>query len=120
VFYVIVRVDFFRRPAPVGLQLGRQLLRDTSAALQSQDAKTAATGIPLLWFIWMRGVFRGAQHISFESVAGNFAIGVIIVAIVEAFVGVVDAPATVGHIAVPYIAVGLLAIATTQARASRW
>jgi hypothetical protein len=40
---------------------------------------------------------------------------VLIVAIVEAFVGVVDAPATVGHVAVPYIAVGLLAIATTQA-----
>lgn len=115
VFYVIVRVDFFGDLRLWDFSWVDKLLRDTSAALQSQEAKTAATGIPLLWFVWMRGVFRGAQHISFESVAGNFAIGVVVVAIVEAFVGVVDAPATVGHIAVPYIAVGLLAIATTQA-----
>ena len=115
VFYVIVRIDFFGDLRLWDFSWVDKLLRDTSASLQSQAAKTAATGIPLLWFVWMRGVFRGAQHISFESVAGNFAIGVVVVAIVEAFVGVVDAPATVGHVAVPYIAVGLLAIATTQA-----
>lgn len=115
VFYVIVRVDFFGDLRLWDFSWVDKLFLDTSVALQSQEAKTAATGIPLLWFVWMRGVFRGQQHISFESVAGNFAIGVVVVAIVEAFVGVVDAPATVGHVAVPYIAVGLLAIATTQA-----
>ena len=115
VFYVIVRVDFFHDLRLWDFSWVDKLFLDTSDALKSQEAKTAATGIPLLWLVWMRGVIRGQQHISFESVAGNFAIGVLVVAIVEAFVGVVDAPATVGHVAVPYIAVGLLAIATTQA-----
>jgi hypothetical protein len=115
VFYVIVRVDFFHDLRLWDFSWVDKLFLDTSAALEGQAAKNAATGIPLLWFVWMRGVFRGQQHISFESVAGNFAIGVVVMALVEAFVGVVDAPATVGHIAVPYIAVGLLAIATTQA-----
>jgi hypothetical protein len=115
VFYAIVRVDFFGDLRLWDFSWIDKLFLDTSKALESQEAKTAATGIPLLWVVWMRGVFRGAQHISFESVAGNFAIGVVVVAIVEAFVGLVDAPATVGMIAVPYIAVGLLAIATTQA-----
>jgi hypothetical protein len=114
VFYVIVRIDFFGDLRLWDFTWVDKLFLDTSVALESQAAKTAATGIPLLWFVWMRGVFRGSQPISFESVAGNFAIGVFVVAIVEAFVGVVEAPATVGHIAVPYIAVGLLAIATTQ------
>jgi hypothetical protein len=115
VFYAIVRVDFFGDLRLWDFSWVDKLFLDTSKALQSQEAKTAATGIPLLWLVWMRGVFRGAQHISFESVAGNFAIGVVVVAIVEAFVGLVDAPSAVGMIAVPYIAVGLLAIATTQA-----
>ena len=39
----------------------------------------------------------------------------IIVAFVEAFVGAVDAPSSIGYVAVPYVAVGLLAIGTTQA-----
>jgi hypothetical protein len=115
VFYVIVRLDFFHDLRLWDFSWIDKLFLDTGEALKSQEAKTAATGIPLLWLLWMRGVFRGQQHISFESVAGNFAIGVVVMAIVEAFVGVVDVPATVGHVAVPYIAVGLLAIATTQA-----
>ena len=115
VFYVIVRVDFFGDLRLWDFSWVDKLFIDTSQALKSQEAKTAATGIPLLWIVWMRGVLRGQQHIGFETVAGNFAVGVLVVAIVEAFVGVVEAPPTVGHVAVPYIAVGLLAIATTQA-----
>src|SRR5262245_14903828 len=90
VFYVIVRIDFFGDLRLWDFSWVDKLFLDTSKALESQAAKNAMTGIPLLWFVWMRGVFRGQQHISFESVAGNFAVGVIVVAIVEAFVGVVD------------------------------
>src|SRR4051794_29529299 len=61
VFYVIVRIDFFGDLRLWDFSWVDKLTRDTSAALQSQAAKTAATGIPLLWFVWMRGVFRGAQ-----------------------------------------------------------
>jgi hypothetical protein len=115
VFYVIVRIDFFGDLRLWDFSWVDRLFLDTTSALEGQEAKTAITGIPLLWLVWMRGVFRGSQPISFDSVAGNFAVGVVVVAIVEAFVGVVEAPAAVGHVALPYIAVGLLAIATTQA-----
>jgi hypothetical protein len=89
------------------------VFNDTHDALQ--DQAQAIIGIPLLWLVWLRGILKGQQHIDFESVASSFAIGVVIVAFVEVFAGAADAPGGVGAIAVPYVAVGLLAIGTTQA-----
>ena len=115
VFYVIVRVDFFHDLRLWDFTWVDKLVLDTEAALRGDEAKAAVVGVPLLWLFWLRGVLRGQQHIDFESVVGRFAVGVVVVAFVEAFIGAVDAPAAVGYVAVPYIAVGLLAIGTTQA-----
>jgi len=113
VFYVIVRIDFFGDLRLWDFSWADALANDTREALKDQAA--AVVGIPMLWLFWMRGILRGQQRIDFEAVAGSFALGVVIVAFVEVFANAVDAPGSVGAIALPYVAIGLLAIGTTQA-----
>jgi hypothetical protein len=113
IFYVIVRIDFFGDWRLWDFSWADAVANDTREALRNQAA--AVVGIPLLWLVWMRGILKGQQHIDFESVATSFALGVVIVAFVEVFANAVNAPGSVGAIAVPYVAVGLLAIGTTQA-----
>ena len=71
--------------------------------------------MPLLWAFWMRSVLRGQQDVGFDNVATSFAFGLGVVAFVELVQSDVDAPAGIGGIAVPYVALGLIAIGLAHA-----
>lgn len=114
IFYVIVRVDFFGDWRVWDFSWADRLFNRTEATLNLRV--DAFFGIPVLWAFWMRGVLRGQQHLGFEEVAGSFALGVMLIAGVELLqAGPDDTPKLVGIVAVPYIAVGLLAIGLSHA-----
>jgi hypothetical protein len=115
-FYAIVRVDFFGDLRLWDFTWADDLINHTEASLR--DEATAVLGVPALWLLWMRGVLRGQQSLIFDEVVNSFAVGVVIIAIVELFAGAVDAPAAVGYVAVPYVAVGLMTIGFAHASRS--
>jgi uncharacterized protein DUF4129 len=109
VFYAIVRYDFYGDLRLWDFTFLDDLFNDTDATLEA--AKTAVIGVPLLWAFWMRGVLRGQQSITFDDVLHSFATGLVIVAVVSLFAGIdEDLPRAVDFVAIPYIAVGLLAL----------
>jgi hypothetical protein len=115
-FYAIVRVDFFGDWRFWDFGWADALFNRTEVTLN--DKANAVVGIPVLWLLWMRGVVRGQQALIFEEVVNSFALGVVFVAIAELLGPAVDAPAAVGNVAVPYIAVGLLTIGFAHASRS--
>jgi hypothetical protein len=112
VFYAIVRVDFFGDWRLWDFTWADQVFNDTEATLR--DKGFAVFGIPMLWLLWLRGISRGQQTLDFESVVGAFAVGVVVIAMVEALQGG-DVPEGVRYVAVPYVGVGLLAIGLAHA-----
>jgi hypothetical protein len=114
VFYAIVRIDFYHDLRLWDFTFADDLFNHTEATLR--DDATGVIGIPLLWAFWMRGVLRGQQLIGFEEVVRSFAVGVLVVAVAVLFSGREPAlPDTVGLLAVPYLAIGLLAIGLAHA-----
>ena len=110
VFYAIVRFDYYGDLRLWDLTFLDDLFNNTSETLSAGD--TAVLGIPILWAFWMRGVFRGQQSLTFDDVLRSFGIGIVIVAFASLFAGIEeDLPREVDFVAIPYIAVGLLAIA---------
>ncbi len=65
----------------------------------------------LLGVAWIYGVARGSQARTFESVAADGSVGLIVVLFAALFAGSADAPAIVAWLPVPYMAVALLALA---------
>lgn len=113
IFYAVVRIDFFGDWRLWDFSWADALFNNTTATL---DARVDVVfGVPILWAFWIRGVLRGQQHLGFEEVVGSFALGVGIIAFVELFQGSDDTPAGVGLVAVPYMAIGLMAIALSHA-----
>ncbi|HLF78803.1 MAG TPA: DUF4129 domain-containing protein, partial [Dehalococcoidia bacterium] len=112
-FYAIVRVDFFGDWRFWDFTWADALFNHTEATLN--DKANAVIAVPVLWLLWMRGVLRGQHSLIFEEVVNSFAFGVLVVAIAELFAPAVDAPSSVGQVAVPYIAVGLLTIGFAHA-----
>lgn len=109
VFYAIVRFDYYGDLRLWDLTFLDDLFFDTDATLTA--GSNAVISVPILWAFWMRGVLRGQQSVTFEDVLRSFGIGVIIVGFVSLFAGINDElPRAVDFIAVPYVAVGLLAI----------
>jgi hypothetical protein len=118
VFYAIVRFDFYGDVRLWDLTFLDDLFMRTGETLEA--GATGVLAIPMLWAFWMRGVLRGQQSLTFDDVIRSFAIGVAIVAFVSLMAGVEnDLPREVDFVAIPYIAVGLLAIGLAHtARAS--
>jgi hypothetical protein len=113
-FYAVVRIDFFGDFRLWDLTFIDELFNNTEATLE--DDATAVIGVPVLWGFWMRGVLRGQQSVGFEDVVRSFAVGVVIVAVAALFAGIDnDMPREVDFVAVPYLAVGLLAIGLAHA-----
>ena len=109
VFYAIVRFDFYGDLRMWDLTFLDDLFFRTDETLHA--AATGVLAIPLLWAFWMRGVLRGQQSLTFDDVLRSFGLGVVIVAFVSLMAGVEsDLPREVDFVAIPYIAVGLLAI----------
>ena len=114
VFYAVVRIDFYGDARLWDFSWADALFNRTEATLR--DDAAAVIGVPLLVFVWVRGVLRGQQSIDFDDVVRGFAIGTCVVALSALFAGVDDdLPREVDFVAVPYIAVGLLAIGLTHA-----
>jgi hypothetical protein len=110
VFYAIVRFDFYGDLRLWDLTFLDDLFNNTDATLTA--GKTAVLAVPLLWAFWMRGVFRGQQSVTFDDVLRSFGIGIVVVAFATLFAGIDDdLPREVDFVAIPYVAVGLLAIA---------
>jgi hypothetical protein len=108
-FYMIVRVDFFGDWRFWDFDWANSLFYNAEETLR--DRGPVIVGVPLLWVFWLRGILRGQQQLGWENVLGTFGIGVLILATVLVFAGMTDAPALVGQLAIPYVAVGLIAIA---------
>ena len=109
VFYAIVRFDFYGDLRLWDFAFLDDLFFRTDETLEA--GATAVIAIPLLWGFWMRGVLRGQQSMTFDDVLRSFGIGVVVVAFVSLFAGIDDdLPREVDFVAIPYIAVGLLAI----------
>ncbi len=113
VFYAIVRIDLFGDWRFWDFSWADRFIADASAATRGHTA--SVFGIAFLWIFWMRGLARGQQPMGFDSIVRTFASGVAIMAIVQLLPNPEDTPAAVGLVAVPYIAVGLLAIGLAQA-----
>jgi hypothetical protein len=109
IFYAIVRVDFFGDLRLWDFNWANDVFYRTEETFR--ESTQAVFGVPTLWFFWMRGILRGQQQLGWDNVLATFGIGVIILAVVLVFHGGTDAPALVGQIAIPYVAVGLIAIA---------
>jgi hypothetical protein len=117
IFYAIVRADFFGDWRLWDFGWANDLFSDASAS--TRDRPEPVFGIPLLWLVWMRGILRGQHALSFETVLSTFAAGFLVVALVELFqAGTDDTPAAVGVLAVPFVAIGLLAIGLAHASRS--
>jgi Domain of unknown function (DUF4129) len=116
-FYAVVRVDFYGNLAFWDFHWLDELIRHTHRALRvDSPGATAVIGVPLLTVFWVRGILTGQQSITLDDVLSSFAMGVLIVAGVLVAGSFVDElPRGVELIAVPYIAVGLLALGLTQA-----
>ena len=118
IFYAIVRFDFWGDLRLWDLTFLDDLFFRTDETLTA--GATGVIAIPVLWGFWIRGVLRGQQSLTFDDVLRSFTIGVVIVAFVSLMAGVEsDLPRAVDFVAIPYIAVGLLAIGLAHtARAS--
>jgi hypothetical protein len=118
VFYAVVRIDFYGDWRLWDFTWADSFFARSESTIRSDSA--IFIGAPLLLIFWVRGVLRGQQSIMFEDVLGSFAVGVVVVAIVEVLGSFVDdLPRGVELAAVPYIAVGLLAIGLTHAARAR-
>lgn len=117
VFYAVVRIDFYGDAAMWDLRWMDRLINDTHAALDAETrGATAIVGVPLLAIFWMRGILAGQQSVSFEDVLSSFALGFGVIATVLVFGSLVDRlPRGVELIAVPYVAVGLMAVGLQHA-----
>lgn len=108
-FYVVMRIDFFGDLRLWDFSFADDLFNNTEASLR--DEATAVIAIPVLWAVWIRGILRGQQSITFDDVVRSFALGIIVVGFVALFAGIVDdMPREADFVAIPYVAVGLLAI----------
>jgi hypothetical protein len=112
-FYALVRVDFFADWRFWDLTWADDLAGDPRGAAREHSA--AAVGIPLFWLLWLRGVLRGQETLHFESVIGSFSLGVVVIAVVEAAAQGQEAPPLLDYVALPYIAVGLIALGLAHA-----
>jgi len=112
-FYAIVRVDFYGDWRFWDFGWADQLFYHVTATVRENQA--AVFGLPLLWLLWLRGVLRSQQSIAFDSVVGSFAVGVLIIGFVQVLEGAVHAPPPVRQVAMPYVAIGLLAIGLAHA-----
>ncbi|HLF72223.1 MAG TPA: DUF4129 domain-containing protein [Dehalococcoidia bacterium] len=112
-FYMIIRADFFGDLRFWDFTWADDLNSRFGPTIR--DHQTSFFGIPLLWVIWLRGIIRGQQGISFNYIASSFAIGLLIVGVAEVIGEATDAPALVRYVAVPYVALGLLTIGLAHA-----
>jgi hypothetical protein len=117
VFYAVVRIDFYGDFAMWDFHWLDRLVNETHAALDAETkGATAILGVPLLAFFWMRGILAGQQSVTFEDVLSSFAMGFGVIASVLVFGSLVDKlPRGVELIAVPYVAVGLMALGLQHA-----
>ncbi len=117
VFYAVVRIDFYGDFAMWDFHWLDRLINHTHAALDAETrGATAIIGVPLLMIFWMRGILAGQQTTTFEDVLSSFAVGFGVIAsvlVLGALVG--DLPRSVELIAVPYVAVGLMAVGLQHA-----
>lgn len=113
VFYAVVRADFYGDWRFWDFTWADRLFYQVSATVRENE--TTLVAVPLLWLFWLRGVLRGQQSLNFEAVISSFAFGLLVILFVEVFAGAVDAPRPVGQVAMPYVAIGLLAIGLAQA-----
>ncbi|HEU0075590.1 MAG TPA: DUF4129 domain-containing protein [Dehalococcoidia bacterium] len=116
-FYAVVRIDFYGDFAMWDFHWVDALINHTHAALDAEtQGSTAIVGVPLLIFFWMRGILTGQQTTTFEDVLASFALGFGVIAVVLVFGALVDElPRGVELIAVPYVAVGLMALGLQHA-----
>lgn len=112
-FYMIVRVEFFGDWRFWDFGWANDLFFRAEETLR--DRPQAVVGIPLLWGFWLRGLMRGQQQLGWDNVLGTFAIGVLIMAFVLAVGGATNMSAAVGRLAIPYVAIGLIAISLAHA-----
>lgn len=113
-FYAIVRIDFFGDPRLWDFSWADRLASDPGGTADTR----AVFGVPLLWLVWMRGVSRGQDPLMFEAVISSFATGIVVIVAIELLANALDAPAGVGYVAVPYIALGLVAVSLSHAARS--
>ncbi len=116
-FYAVVRIDFYGNFAMWDFRWLDQLVNDTRTSLgEGTRGSTALIGVPLLLIFWMRGILAGQQTIRFEDVLGSFALGFTALAIVLALGSLSDElPKGVELVAIPYVAVGLMALGLQHA-----
>lgn len=115
-FYAIVRIDLFDDWRLWDFTWADRFAGGILDTVQGHAGAVAA--IPLLWVIWLRGVSRGQDPLMFEAVVSSFATGVVVIVVVQLLANAVGAPAMIGYVAVPYMALGLLAIGLAHAARS--
>ena len=117
VFYCVVRVDFFADWRFWDFSWVDALFNATEAT--GRERTDATFGVPVLWLFWLRGVQRGQQRTGFDDVVMSFAIGLVVIIGVELFASQPgDTPGAVSIVPVPFVALGLLAIALSHAARS--
>ncbi len=116
-FYAVVRVDFYGNFAMWDFNWLDRLINETRTALDAgSPGSTAIIGVPLLLIFWMHGILAGQKPVEFSDVLNSFALGFGVIATVLVFGSLFDElPRGVELIAVPYVAVGLMALSLEHA-----
>jgi hypothetical protein len=117
IFYAVVRIDFYGNFAMWDFHWLDALVNHTHAALGSgTKGSTAVVAVPALMFFWMRGILAGQQTTTFEDVLSSFAVGFGVIAVVLVSAAALDElPRSIELIAVPYVAIGLMALGLQHA-----
>lgn len=112
--YLILRIEVAGEPYLWELGWLGDLLSDPGGTLEGRAGEV--TVVVLLGAVWLRGVLRGARDLTFEGLLAEVSVGLVVVLLAAALAPAVDAPGAVAWLPVPYMVVGLLALALAHLR----
>jgi Domain of unknown function (DUF4129) len=112
--YFILRVDIAGEPYLWKMDWLVDLLSDWGRMLQ--DHVGEMTEVCLLGAVWLWGVVRGTGELTLERVLDEVGLGLLIVFAAAVLAPAAGAPGALRWLPVPYLAVGLMALALTHLR----
>lgn len=110
--YLILRVDIAGEPYLWKMGWLVDLLSDPEKALQGHSG--AVTEVCVLGGVWVWSVMRGARELTLERVLDEVSLGLLVVLLAAALAPAADAPPALRWLPVPYMAIGLTALALTH------
>jgi hypothetical protein len=106
--YLILRVEIAGEPYLWELGWLGDLLRDPGAALEGHAGD--ATEVAVLAAVWLRGVLRATQDLTYEGLLAEVSVGLAVVFLAAGFAPAAEAPAALRWLPAPYMVCALIAL----------